>query len=84
MYSSRSFPLTEGEFNYLLPVLNKRLHQSSLGFWFIANDVLDLEDMLNRLKGYYDKYDELENMVSYRCYKDKSLIHFRESIGASA
>ena len=31
-----------------------------------------------------DKYDELENMISYRCYKDKSLIHFRESIGASA
>lgn len=83
MYSSKSFRLTEGEFNYLLPALNKRLHQSSQGFFFVANDTSDLEDMLNRLKGHYEKYDELKNMISYRCYRDGSLLHFRESIGAS-
>ena len=81
MYSAKSFQLTKDEFNYLLPVLKNKLRQSGDRCYFIANNIEDLTDMLNRLKGYYDNYDELKNMVGYNCSKNGSLNPFRESIG---
>ena len=81
MYSAKSFQLTKDEFNYLLPVLKKKLHQSGDKYYFVADDTEDLRDMLNRLKGYYDNYDELKKMVVYNCTKNGSLKPFRESIG---
>lgn len=83
MYSAKSFQLTKEEFNYLLPVLKNKLHQSGSNYYFIANNIEDLSDMLNRLKGHYDNYDELKNMVEYHCAKSGSLNPFRKSIGAA-
>lgn len=81
MYSAKSFQLTKDEFNYLLPVLKNKLRQSGDRCYFIANNIEDLTNMLNRLKGYYDNYDELKNMVGYNCSKNGSLNLFRESMG---
>lgn len=81
MYSAKSFQLTKEEFNYLLPVLKNKLHQSGNKYYFIANNIDDLSDMLNRLKGHYDNYDELKNMIDYHCSKNGSLNPFRKSIG---
>lgn len=81
MYSAKSFQLTKNEFNYLLPVLKNKLRQSGDICYFIANNIEDLTNMLNRLKGYYDNYDELKNMVSYNCSKNGNLNPFRESMG---
>ena len=81
MYSAKSFQLTKDELNYLLPVLKNKLHQSDDKYYFITYNIDYLTDMLNRLKGYYDNYDELKNMVDYNCSKNGSLNPFRESIG---
>jgi hypothetical protein len=81
MYSAKSFQLTKDEFNYLLPVLRNKLLQSGDRCYFISNNIDDLTDMLNRLKGLYDNYDDLKNMVDYRCSISRSLNPFRTSIG---
>jgi len=81
MYSAKSFQLTKDEFNYLLPVLRSKLLQSGDRCYFISNNIDDLTDMLNRLKGLYDNYDDLENMVDYKCSVNGSLNPFRTSIG---
>ena len=81
MYSAKSFQLTKDEFNYLLPVLRNKLTRSGDRHYFIADNIDDLTDMLNRLKGHYDNYDELKNTVVYHCLKNGSLNPFRESMG---
>ena len=81
MYSAKSFQLTKDEFNYLLPVLRSKLLQSGDRCYFISNNIDDLTDMLNRLKGLYDNYDDLKNMVDYKCFVNGSLNPFRTSIG---
>lgn len=83
MYSSKSYPLNKNEFDYLLPVLRKNLHQSNDKYCFIANNIDCLEDMLNRLKGLYDNYNEIKKMVVYNCSKDYSLLPFREWVSIS-
>lgn len=79
-YSAKSFQLTKEEFNYLLPALKNKLTQSGDRYYFISNNIEDLNDMLNRLKGLYDNYDELKNMVGYKCSMQGSLEPFRQSI----
>lgn len=81
MYSSKSFQLTKEEASYLLPVLRNKLYQSGDKYYFIADNIDDLTDMLNRLKGHYDNYNELKNMVTYYCSIYGSLNPFRESMG---
>jgi hypothetical protein len=81
MYSAKSFQLTKDEFNYLLPMLRSELLQSGDRCYFISNNIDDLTDMLNRLKGLYDNYDDLKNMVDYKCSVNGSLNPFRTSIG---
>ena len=82
MYSAKSFEINTNEFNYLLPVLRKKLLQSGGKYYFISDNIEDLTDMLNRLKGLYNNYDELKNMVAYNCSKNRSLTPFRESMTA--
>jgi hypothetical protein len=60
MYSAKSFQLTKDEFNYLLPVLRNKLLVLGDRYYFNSNNIDDLTDMLNRLKGLYDNYDELK------------------------
>jgi predicted AAA+ superfamily ATPase len=81
MYSAKSFQLTKDEFNYLLPALRSKLKQSGDRCYIISDNIEDLEDILNRLKGLYDNYGDLKNMVAYYCSKDGSLNPFRESVG---
>ena len=81
MYSAKSFQLTKDEFNYLLPVMVDKLHKSGDICYFTSYNIDDLTDMLNRLKGLYNNYDELKNMVAYYCSKNGSLNPFRESMG---
>ena len=80
MYTAKSFQLTEGEFNYLLPVLRSKLHHSGDKYYFIADNIEDLTDMLNRLKGHYNNYDDIEGMVDYHCMKEGNLNPFRMAI----
>ena len=56
----KSFQLTKDEFNYLLPVLRNKLLVLGDRYYFNSNNIDDLTDMLNRLKGLYDNYDELK------------------------
>lgn len=78
MYSARSFQLTTQEFNYLKPALGSKVNQYGDKGFFIAEEVDELSDMLNRLKGLYDKFDELKNTVVYHCFVLGSLNPFRE------
>jgi hypothetical protein len=78
MYSARSFRLTTQEFNYLKSALGSKVNQYGDKAFFTAEDVDELADMLNRLKGLYDKYDELKSMVVYHCFVLGSLNPFRE------
>lgn len=79
MYSLKSYRLTKDEFYYLLAVLRNKLLIRCEEFYFIGSSN-DLEDMLNRLKGLYDNYDDLKNMISYKCFIERSLNPFRSSI----
>jgi hypothetical protein len=79
MYSLKSYRLTKDEFNYLLAVLKSKLLTRCEEFYFVGSSD-DLEDMLSRLKGLYDNYDDLKNMISYRCFIERSLNPFRSSI----
>lgn len=81
MYSAASFSLTKSEYDYLLPALRKALYQSGDGYFYISYSIDSLGDMLNRLKGLYDNYDDIKAVIVYNCSKNKSLTPFRESIG---
>jgi hypothetical protein len=79
MYSSKSYSLIKEEFNYLLPVLRNKLFNRGDRYYFNGSSD-DLTDMLNRLKGLYDNYDDLKNMISYKCFIECSINPFRSSI----
>jgi hypothetical protein len=83
MYSDKSYRLTEEEHNYLLPALNKRLLNSGDNYHFIGSPD-DLTDMLNRLKGLYGYFDDLNEMIGYRCFKYGSLDPFRKELEVPA
>ena len=64
-----------------LQLVKKKLYESSDKYYFIG-DGDDLDDLLYRLKGVYENYNEgLKNMVSYHCFVKHSLNPFRESMG---
>lgn len=79
MYSSKSYSLIKEEFNYLLPVLRNKLFNRGNRYYFNGSSD-DLTDMLNRLKGLYGNYDDLKNMISYKCFIECSINPFRSSI----
>lgn len=76
MYSDKSYLLKKEEYNYLLPVLRKKINNNNDRYYFTGN-YEDLYDMLDRLKGLYNYYDELKSFVVYKCSKNGSLIDFR-------
>lgn len=85
MYSTVSYPLTKEEFNCLLPVLPKS-KLSMVGsttsndrYYFIGGSE-DLGDALDRLKGLYDNYDEINPTIVYKCSFKHSLEPFRKKI----
>lgn len=81
MYSLRSYRLTKDEYNYLLPVLRSKL--SALGDnYYFCGDGDDLDDMLSRLRGVYDFYDEYNKIINYRCFVNNSLEPFRSLVAS--
>jgi hypothetical protein len=84
MYSAKSFQLHEDEFNYLLPAIRPKLLQKGDRYYFISYGIDCLDDMLCRLKGLYENYDdELPNMCVYYCSKEGTINYFRKSINNS-
>jgi hypothetical protein len=80
MYSAKSFELTKDEFNYLLPVLRNKLIQSDDKYYIISNDINDLSDIINRLKGVYNPLFELNAMVVYKCSTLNNISFFRDTV----
>lgn len=76
MYSTKSYLLTEAEYNYLLPALKAKLSYMNNKHYFIGS-FEELSDMLNRLKGLYDFYKDLNSMIAYHCSKFGNLEPFR-------
>lgn len=79
MYSDRSYLLHEGEFNYLLPAIKNQLIESNGKFYVIVNSD-NSEDLLNRLKGYYDFFDEIPFKVCISVFINCSLTAFRDFV----
>lgn len=79
MYSLKSYALKKDEYNYLLPVLKGNLNNSTNGYYFVG-DADELDDMLPRLKGLYDYYDEYNPIIHYNCFKNGSLEPFRKEV----
>lgn len=76
MYSLKSYRLTKVEFNYLLPVLRNKLSSSNDNYYFCGDDG-DLDDMLSRLKGLYDYFNDYNSIINYRCFTNSSVEPFR-------
>jgi hypothetical protein len=79
MYSGKSYKLTTEEYNYLLPVLRNKLLYSNEKHYFTGN-IEDLQDMLDRLKGLYDYYKDLNSMTAYKCSMNGTLEPFRNEL----
>lgn len=77
MYSFKSYRLRKNEYNYLLPVLRSKLSSSNNNYYFIG-DSDALEDMLGRLKGLYDYFDDYNPVINYKCFSRTSLEPFRK------
>lgn len=81
MYSTKSYTLTKSEYNYLLPVVrDKLLYRAATDKYYLIVDTDDISDALNRLKGLYNFYDKLPDILLYRCFKDCSLDEFRKYV----
>lgn len=76
MYSLKSYRLTTDEYNYLLPVLRKKLSSLNNNYYFCGNGD-DLDDMLSRLKGLYNYFDSYSSIINYKCFVNNSLEPFR-------
>lgn len=84
MYSAKSYQLTKREFDYLLPVLRKKLlYIPHNKYYVISDNIDDLKDILNRLKGLYDNYSDLNSTIVYNCAKYGNLKPFRDSLNIS-
>lgn len=79
MYSSKSYQLTKEEYNYLLPVLRSKLLYRNERYYFIGSTD-DLSDMLDRLKGVYDNYNEINKTIIYQCFEQGNTNPFRDNI----
>mgnify|MGYP003153192634 CR=1 FL=1 len=78
MYSLKSYKLLKKEYNYLLPVLRKNLSNSNDKYYFCGSTE-ELYDMIIRLKGLYNHFNENWNLIiNYKCFKYGSLDPFRE------
>ena len=83
MYSLKSYRLTKDEYNYLLPVLRKKLSNSN-GNYYFCGDTDKLVDMLSRLKGLYNYFDSYNGIIDYKCAKNCSLEPFRDEMKSVA
>lgn len=75
-----SYPLTKLEYNYLLPVLRTKLLYKHPSLYYFCGSIECLSDMLSRLKGLYNNYEYVNEMVVYQCTIHGSLSPFHKSI----
>lgn len=79
-HGDKSYQLNKEEYNYLLPALRKKLSQQNNKYYFIGS-YEELEDMLSRLKGFYDNFDDkLSSSIVYKCSKEVSIEPFRKTM----
>lgn len=76
MYSMKSFRLAKEECDYLLPVY--KVWQSGEYSYIVADDIEDLTDILNSLKGVYTNWCEIPAIIVYNCSLSRSLEPFRK------
>jgi DNA-directed RNA polymerase subunit RPC12/RpoP len=79
-YSAKSYILTKEEYNYLLPALGRKMNTRNDRYCIIASSTDGLEDILNRLKGLQDNYNEdpISTAIIFECFKAGSIEAFRE------
>lgn len=78
IYSLKSYRLTKDEYNYLVPVLrDKLLYKCEIDKHYFCGDWDELDDMLGRLKGLYNYFDDYNAIINYKCFKNGSLEPFR-------
>ena len=84
MYSDRSYPITEQEYNYLLPALHRKyLLCHERGYYFIEQEGESLDFMLDRLKGLYEAFEvEIPKILVYDCFIERSIEKFRKLVKA--
>lgn len=80
-YSSRSYKLTKNEYNYLLAAIPKKVGIDANGNHFVIADSDGLPDLLARMKGLAENWDEgmVETSILLKCFNDKSLEPFRKA-----
>jgi hypothetical protein len=72
--------LTKDEYSYLLPVHSVNLSVSNDNYYF-NGDSDALADMLSRLKGLYNCFDDYDApVVNYECFSAGSLKPFRDKM----
>lgn len=86
-YGTKSYQLTKQEYNYLLPIFGLSSGKSKLGsrhgrygdeYYIIANGLSDIEDILSRLQGVYDSFEEdLPSSISRATLNDGDFNAFR-------
>ena len=80
-YSLKTYRLEKNEFNYLLPVLHKKLlEKGDSNTYYFCGDGDDLDDMLSRLKGLYNYYHDYNQIINYKCFKNSNLDEFRNEM----
>lgn len=79
MYSLKSYRLLKEEYNYLLPVLRKNLSNSGVNYYF-CGDTYELHDMLSRLKGLYNYFDNYNEIIDHKCFISGNIEPFRNEI----
>lgn len=79
MYSAKSYELLKKEYNYLLPVLRNKLLEQNNNYYFVGT-ADQLTDMLSRLAGLYNYYNEISSTVIYKCFKEGSICLFRNEL----
>lgn len=82
MDSVKSYRLTKEEYNYLLPAIsrNKLLYRGNANDYSLIVDEDDLEDVLNRLQGFYGRFDMLPIFLSYKCFRASNIDSFRRFV----
>jgi len=83
-YSVRAVRLEEQEYNYLLPALRNKIGYSGGQHFVIVDDTEELEGVMTRLTGLYDRFEDLPDRLVWDCFKGRTLEPFREAVRGSA
>ena len=84
MYSAQSFVLSKSEYDYLLPVMRKKLGTRILPdktlYYITVNNIGELTDVLDIIKVVYDFWDKIPAILVLKCSRSGSLKDFRDFV----